>query len=408
MKLKDFFKLRLNQIDLASFLLILLLTATGLVAIYSATSFVGAETNMQYFWKQMLGIFGGLCMFFMLFSVRKSFLLSYAEIIYAIGIILVIIPFILSMVTSGTSRWINLGAFQIQPSEYMKFILIIMLAKVFSESRSSPFQVSYILYPFGIFLLPAILVFLQPDLGTTLIYITIFAAMLFASGYKLYYVFLFSAPIITVLAAFNSWVFLVWGILLAVIIFLNHKSILFSVGMVLFNILIGVLTPYFWNAIKPYQQQRILTMLNPHLDPMGAGYQVIQSQIAVGSGGLHGKGFLQGTQAHLNFLPEQHTDFIFSVISEEFGFIGISLILFVFCFLVLRWYRMAISAKSTFSAMLIIGGTTVILAHIFINVGMTVGLLPVTGKPLPFISYGGSFLMTSFGLVGLVLNGNAE
>jgi rod shape determining protein RodA len=117
---------------------------------------------------------------------------------------------------------------------------------------------------------------------------------------------------------------------------------------------------------------------------------------------------MQGTQAHLNFLPEQHTDFIFSVISEEFGFIGITLILFVYCFLILRFYRMAISAKSTFSAMLIIGGTTALLAHIFINVGMTVGLLPVTGKPLPFISYGGSFLITSFGLLGLVLNGNAE
>ncbi|MFA6618902.1 MAG: rod shape-determining protein RodA [Candidatus Neomarinimicrobiota bacterium] len=408
MRLKDFFKLRLNQIDLASFLLVLLLAAAGLVAIYSATSFVGTESNMQYFWKQVLGIFGGICMFAMLFSVRKSFLLSYAEIIYLIGIVLTVIPFVLSMVNFGTSRWINLGAFQIQPSEYMKFILIIMLAKIFSESRRSPFQLSYALYPLAILVLPAILVFLQPDLGTTLIYITIFVAMLFTSGYKLYYIFLMAAPFITILAAFNSWVFLVWGIVLAVIIFLNHESAIFSVGMVLFNILLGVLTPFFWNAIKPYQQQRILTMINPHLDPMGAGYQVIQSQIAIGSGGLHGKGFLQGTQAHLNFLPEQHTDFIFSVISEEFGFIGISLILFIYCFLVLRWYRMAITAKSTFSAMLIIGGTTAILAHIFINVGMTVGLLPVTGKPLPFISYGGSFLMTSFGLVGLVLNGNAE
>lgn len=408
MKLKDFFKLRFNQIDAPSFLLVLLLTATGLVAIYSATSFVGAEANMQYFWKQMLGILGGLLMFLMLYSVRKSFLLSYAEVIYLVGIALIIIPFILSIVSSGTNRWINLGAFQIQPSEYMKFILITMLAKVFSESRRSPLQPGYVLYPLGVLAIPTVLVFLQPDLGTTFIYIAIFTAMLFASGYKLYYIFLMAAPLITVLAAFNSWVFLVWGIIMAVVIFLNNKNILFSVGMFLINILIGALTPYFWNAIKPYQQQRILTMLNPQLDPMGAGYQVIQSQIAIGSGGLHGKGFLQGTQAHLNFLPEQHTDFIFSVISEEFGFIGITLILFVYCFLVLRWYRMAITAKSTFSAMLIIGGTTALLAHIFINVGMTVGLLPVTGKPLPFISYGGSFLMTSFGLVGLVLNGNAE
>ncbi len=408
MKFKDFFDFKLSEIDIPSLILVFVLTGCGLIAIYSATSFVGTESNMQYFWKQMLGILGGLAMFIMLLSVRKSFLLSYAEVLYIIGIILIIIPFILSMVTSGTTRWINLGGFQVQPSEYMKFILIIMLAKVFSETRRSPLQAGYVLYPLGILAVPAILVFLQPDLGTTLIYGAIFTAMLFASGYKLYYIFLIAAPFITMLAAFNSWVFLVWGIAVAVIIFLNNKNVLFSAGMFLMNILVGVMTPFFWNAIKPYQQQRILTMLNPHLDPMGAGYQVIQSQIAIGSGGLVGKGFMQGTQAHLNFLPEQHTDFIFSVISEEFGFIGIALILFVYCFLVLRWYRMAITAKSTFSAMLIIGGTTALLAHIFINVGMTVGLLPVTGKPLPFISYGGSFLMTSFGLVGLVLNGNAE
>jgi len=408
MKFKDYFNLKISEIDVPSLILVFVLTGCGLIAIYSATSFIGAESNMQYFWKQMLGILGGLAMFIMLFSVRKSFLLSYAEVLYIVGTVLIILPFILSMVTSGTNRWINLGGFQIQPSEYMKFILIIMLAKAFSETRRSPAQAGYVLYPLGILAIPAILVFLQPDLGTTLIYFAIFAAMLFASGYKIYYIFLIVAPFITMLAAFNSWVFLFWGITVAIVIFLNNKNILFSVGMFLMNILVGVMTPFFWNTIKPYQQQRILTMLNPHLDPMGAGYQVIQSQIAIGSGGLVGKGFMQGTQAHLNFLPEQHTDFIFSVISEEFGFIGITLILFIYCFLVLRWYRMAVTAKSTFSAMLIIGGTTALLAHLFLNVGLTVGLLPVTGKPLPFISYGGSFLMTSFGLVGLVLNGNAE
>ena len=408
MKFKDFFSFKISELDFLSLFLVFVLTGVGLIAIYSATSFIGTEANMQYFWKQILGIAGGLTMFIMLYSVRKSFLLSYAEVLYIVGTILIVIPFILSMVSSGTNRWINLGAFQVQPSEYMKFILIIMLAKVFSETRRSPLQPQYVLYPLGILAIPSVMVFLQPDLGTTLIYIAIFGAMLFASGYKLYYIFLIVAPFITVLAAFNSWVFLVWGIVVGLIIFLNNKNILFSAVMFLFNILVGVMTPLFWNCMKPYQQQRILTMLNPHLDPMGAGYQVIQSQIAIGSGGFHGKGFLQGTQAHLNFLPEQHTDFIFSVISEEFGFIGITLILFVYCFLILRWYRMAVSAKSTFSAMLIIGGTTALLAHIFINVGMTVGLLPVTGKPLPFISYGGSFLITSFGLLGLVLNGNAE
>lgn len=408
MRFKDFFSLKFSQIDFSTLVLVFILSTFGLVAIYSASYFVGSESNMQYFWKQMLGLVSGVLILIVLFSLRKSFLLSYAEVLYLIGIGLLIIPFILSLIGYGTSRWINLGIFQIQPSEYMKFLLIIMLAKVFSENRRSTDNFAYVLYPLLILLLPAGLVFIQPDLGTTLIYIVVFSVMLFASGYRLYYIFLLLAPFITMLAAFSSWVFLIWGILLALVIFLNNKNVIFSVGMFLGNVLVGALTPYFWSIIKPYQQQRILTMLNPRLDPMGAGYQVIQSQIAIGSGGLHGKGFLQGTQTHLNFLPEQHTDFIFSVVSEEFGFIGISVILFIYCFLIIRWLGMARNAKSTFSAMLIIGGTTALLAHILINVGMTVGLLPVTGKPLPFISYGGSFLMTSFGLVGLILNGNAE
>lgn len=408
MKFKDFFGLKFSDIDFTSIVSVFILTAFGLVAIYSASYFVGSESNMQYFWKQLLGVVSGLLMFIVLYSLRKSILLSYAEILYIVGLVLLVLPYILSIVSSGTNRWINLGVFQIQPSEYMKFILIIMLAKVFSENRRSPDNFGYVLYPLMVVLIPAVLVFGQPDLGTTLIYITVFSAMLFASGYRLYYIFLILAPLVTMLAAFNSWVFLVWGLLLALVIFLNNKNVIFSVGMFLGNVLVGVLTPYLWNAIKPYQQQRILTMLNPQLDPMGAGYQVIQSMIAIGSGGLNGKGFLQGTQSHLSFLPEQHTDFIFSVISEEFGFIGISVILFIYCFLILRWLRMAYTAKSSFSAMLIIGGSVTLLTHILINVGMTVGLLPVTGKPLPFISYGGSFLMTCFGLVGLILNGNAE
>ncbi|MBW6457575.1 MAG: rod shape-determining protein RodA [FCB group bacterium] len=408
MKFKDFFNLRFSEIDILSLILVFVLTGVGLIAIYSATTYVGAEVNLQYFWKQVLGIAGGLVMFILLFSVRKSFMLSYAEVLYLIGLGLILVPFIISFATAGSNRWINLGIFQIQPSEFMKFILIIMLAKCFSETRRSPQNPGYVLYPLGVLAIPSALVFIQPDLGTTFVYVVIFAVMLFASGYKLYYIFLICAPFITMLAAFNSWVFLIWGIVVAIVIFINNKNVLFSATMFIMNILVGVLTPFFWNAIKPYQQQRILTMLNPRLDPMGAGYQVIQSQIAIGSGGFGGKGFLQGTQSHLRFLPEQHTDFIFSVMSEEFGFIGIIVILFIYCFLILRWYRMAMTARSTFSAMLIIGGTTALLAHIFINVGMTVGLLPVTGKPLPFISYGGSFLMTCFGLAGLVQNGNAE
>lgn len=408
MRIRDLFHEKFGELDFLSIFLILILTGCGLLAIYSATYYVGSDSNMHYFWKQVLGIAGGIAVFIFLFSLRKSFLLSYAEVIYIAGMVALVLPFILSMVSAGTNRWITLGDFQVQPSEFMKFILIVMLAKYFSETRYSPMKLGYVTTPLIILVIPALLVFLQPDLGTTLIYIAIFMGMLFASGYRLYYIFLIIAPFVTVLAAFNSWVFLVWGICIALVVFFNNKNILSSTMIFLANILVGVLTPLFWMGIKPYQQQRILTMINPNLDPMGAGYQVIQSQIAVGSGGFTGKGFLEGTQVHLHFLPEQHTDFIFSVISEEFGFIGVTLIIILYFVLIMRWIKMAQSSKDTFSAMLIIGGATAMLAHVFINIGMTVGLVPVTGKPLPFISYGGSFLLTCYGLAGIILNGNTK
>jgi rod shape determining protein RodA len=232
--------------------------------------------------------------------------------------------------------------------------------------------------------------------------------MLYASGYRVYYIFLLIAPMITVVAAFNLTAFTIWGILLGLIIFFNQTNIFASVGIFIGNIVAGLITPLIWNHLKPYQQIRILTMFNAKLDPLGAGYQVLQSQIAIGSGGLRGKGFMAGTQTHLRFLPEQHTDFIFSVIAEELGFIMVVILFILFFTLFTRWFRMAYQTRDKFGAMLIVGATVVLLFHFFINIGMTVGLLPVTGKPLPFLSYGGSFLVTCYGLVGMILNGNSE
>ncbi len=400
---------KLGDLDIISLFLVLILTAIGLTGIFSATSYVDSQIRVSHpFIKQVITLGIALVFFFVLFSIRKSFLKNIALTLYIIGLLLVIATFFISNDATNTNRWLDLGFFRFQPSEFMKFFLIIILAKFFSDTKIPRNSLYYTLVPLGLTLLPTFFVFLQPDLGTSLVYIAIFAGILFASGTRLYHIFLITAPIVTILAAFNITTFFIWGIITGIIVLFNNENIWKMVLVFVGNITVGLVTPIVWNGLKSYQKQRIMTLFNSSLDPQGAGYQVLQSQIAIGSGGLRGKGFMNGTQTHLRFLPEQHTDFIFSVIAEEFGFVMVAVIFFIFLFLFIKWQRMAFSVRDRFGATLIIGASTALLFHVFINVGMTIGIMPVTGKPLPFISYGGSFLLTCYGLLALILNGNTE
>ncbi|MCD6234671.1 MAG: rod shape-determining protein RodA [Candidatus Marinimicrobia bacterium] len=397
-----------SDLDYLTLAIVLALTIIGLFSIYSASS-VGESSHWSLqFVVQLIALFLGLIFFVMMYVIPKQFLLNNAWFFYIAGVLLLLIPFFTSGTIAETNRWIDLKIVRIQPSEFMKFILILILARYFSTTKNSTEVFRYVFKPLFLTLLPFILVFIQPDLGTSIIYLAVFIGMLYASGYRVYYIFLLIAPMITIVAAFNLTAFTIWGIILGIIIFFNQANIFASVGIFIGNIATGLITPLIWNHLKPYQQTRILTMFNAKLDPLGAGYQVLQSQIAIGSGGLRGKGFMAGTQTHLRFLPEQHTDFIFSVIAEELGFFMVVILFILFFTLFARWFRMAYQARDKFGAMLIVGGTMVLLIHFFINIGMTVGLLPVTGKPLPFLSYGGSFLVTCYGLVGMILNGNSE
>ena len=190
------------------------------------------------------------------------------------------------------------------------------------------------------------------------------------------------------------------------ILYLNSQNIILAVSMGIVNFSLGFLTPFIWNNLKPYQQKRILAMFNVWEDPQGVGYQVIQSQTAIGSGGLFGKGFGKGTQTHLKFLPQQHNDFVFSVVGEEYGFIGVIVVLLLYLVLLLLILNAAYKAKDRFSSLVMIGAISFLFLHIFINIGVTAGLLPVTGLSLPFLSYGGSFLLTCYIFIGLVVNLN--
>jgi len=206
------------------------------------------------------------------------------------------------------------------------------------------------------------------------------------------------------LASFELWSFFLVMFILLVVLFFAKRNILFSFAHIVLNILVGVITPFLWNSLETYQQKRVLSFLGIVSDPKGISYQVIQSKVAIGSGGITGKGFLEGTQTQLTFLPEQHTDFIFSVIGEEFGILGCLTVMFLFVFIISIGIRIASSVKNRFSSFVVIGISTMLLYHYVVNLGMVMGIMPVTGLPLPFISYGGSFLNTCMVSIALLLN----
>ena len=205
------------------------------------------------------------------------------------------------------------------------------------------------------------------------------------------------------LMAFHNMAFTIWAIVLGITIFIARPKTILSFGLFFGNIFIGLLSPFLWNSLTNYQQNRILTFINPEKDPLGAAYQIIQSKTAIGSGGLLGKGWGEGTQTHLKFLPVQDSDFILSVIGEEMGFLMISTVLIVMGYLIMQILKRSFLSKDRFSSLALIGIAAILLSHVFVNTAMTVGLIPVKGLPFPFISAGGSFLITSYMMVGLVL-----
>ncbi len=347
-------------------LLTLAVASVGLVTIYSATVAVqhGTFTTNPLVIRQAfyasVGLVGMVAVVF--FDYRR--LERYAYFIYALALVLLVLVPVMGSVGGGARRWINLGFVSLQPSEMIKIGLVIALARYFHRARNTgDLRLRDAIPAFILLAIPAALILAQPDLGTVGIVTIVFFSVLFFAGLRL--------------RAF---------LLLAL------------VG--------GLAVPVLWGHLKPYQQQRVHTFLSPEMDPLGAGYHVIQSKIAIGSGEFWGKGYLHGTQNKLNFLPEQHTDFIFSVFSEEWGFAGAIVLVTLYTALVLRGFQIAYRAKDRFGALLAFGIVAIVFWQAVINMGMTSGILPVVGIPLPFVSYGGSSLTSMMIALGLVINVN--
>ena len=383
------------------FFIIIGLTTFSLVTLYSISD--NPLSLSSSFYRQSIFLIFSSIVFIIVQNIKMKTIHDSSTMIFIGTLFFCIIPFFLPPV-EYTYRWIDFGFFYIQPAEYLKCATVIVIAKYLSNNQLKVKDSSIIVIPSALTLLSASIVLNQPDLGTAVIICAPLLPMLLWAGVSNFLIFLMIAPVITILAASNIITFTIWAILMFIIFITFHANIVTKSVLYFSNIFTGLLTPFLWNNLAEYQKQRILTFLNPDLDPMGSAYHIIQSITAIGSGGLFGKGWGLGSQTQLKFLPVQESDFILSVIAEEFGFLGI-LCVMILCFLLIKTLLdIAFRSSDYFGSLVIIGLASILLSHIFINSAMTIGLMPVKGLPIPFISAGGSFLLSCFIMVGLVIS----
>ena len=398
----------LQNFPISVILLPIILTFIGMVALFSISVNQFGVIAITAFTKQLLFMIPAIIGFLFILFIPKYLIHKYIYLMYGLILVLVTVPFLLSTI-AGTHRWINIGLpVAFQPSEFAKWIVVVALAKYLSDHNLEMKKFSTLIFPIFIALLPAAIILQQPDLGTALILLTPVLPMLYWVGSRPFHLFMLMAPIFSIGTAFHTVSFTTWAIIMGIILYLSRPNIFFGIIFYFGNIFLGLLAPLLWNGLRPYQQKRILTLFNPELDPLGAAYQTIQSKVAIGSGGFLGKGIGEGTQTHLKFLPVQESDFIVSVIGEEFGFITIAFMLIVFASFILKIINLAFYSKERFAGLVLIGIGIIFLSHVFVNAAMSTGLIPVKGLPLPFISAGGSFLLSCYIMVALVLKMGIE
>ena len=378
---------------------VLALTFFGMAMIYSAGAVYIPNDVTQNAWIRQ-GIWFVLAMvaFIGVVRVPVRWIEWVALPAYAFSVLLLVVTLIVGTgvgTAAGVKSFIQIGSFSFQPSEIAKIAAVLFLARFLSQRKEPLNSVQDLLLPSFLVGLPLALVMLQPDLGTAMAFGGIFFTMLFWAGTPVMLLLLIASPILGLVLSYET---VIWsGYIVALVGFLylfRYRLLLFeSIGVVLANLAAGTIAQPLWNRLATYQQNRILVFLDPEVDPRGAGYQLIQSKVAVGSGGVMGQGFTLGPQKRYDFLPEQHTDFIFSVVGEELGFIGTTLGILAFCFILGRLVQMATRTPDPFAGLVVLGIFGAWITHIFVNIGMTIGVVPITGIPLPFVSYGGTFLL---------------
>jgi rod shape determining protein RodA len=398
---------RVREIDRSLALVVIALAAYGLAALYSAGQ-TDVPTPVAEIWKRQLVWLGlGLICVVVMFRTSPRLLEWATPFAYSFVIFLLVLTLLVGTgagTAASSKSWLSIAGHRVgQPAELAKVVVILMLARWLAERRE-PAKTLRQLLPVGLIAgVPFLLVLLQPDMGSAIVFIAILFAMLFWAGIKPSLLLLLASPAIGLVLAFSTVAWGAWIVILFGLLLWWRPYVWEGLAVMFANIVMGVVAMPFWRSLAPYQQNRLLAFLNPEVDPRATGWHVIQSKVAIGSGGLLGKGFTEGTQKRLAFLPAQHTDFIFSVVGEELGFIGILAGLALFVALILILFRIARRATDAYSSLCVFGIAGMLFTHIVENVGMTVNLLPITGIPLPFFSYGGSFLLTCCLGVGIAL-----
>jgi rod shape determining protein RodA len=392
-----------DKFDFGLFIPLVLLFGFGLAAIYSST--YNNPVASGHFEKQLIFGIIAFIVFFITYSLPTNSFRTIAIPSYLISLLLLIVVVLVGRKISGQRSWLNIGALGFQPSEFAKIGMIFGVSYFLSRSNTDIESFKDIIYTLGIGLFPVLLILLEPDMGTSLVFFGTILVLIYWKGISLFGLFVVLSPaIIAISSIFGFSYFLLMLVLVLAILILFKKDIFFSGSIFAINLGSGFFANYVFKALSQHQQSRIQSFLNPYADPLGTGYNSIQAKVAIGSGGLLGKGFLNGHQTQLQFIPEQWTDFIYCVIGEEFGFIGSLITLGLFLFLFLRIFKIATSTKDEFLSLTIIGILSVFFIHLFVNIGMTVGIMPVIGIPLPFVSYGGSSLLVDVFMLGIVAN----
>lgn len=394
-------------LDRPLLVLVALLLTYGVLMIYSA-GVTDVPTPASGAWeKQLVWIVVAVCAGWATFSVSPRLLEWAAVPVYGLGLLVLLLTLAIGTgvgTAAGTKSWISIGSVSLgQPAEFAKLATILMLARWLSSQRDAPETLRELVPALLIVGIPALLVLKQPDLGSAIVFGGILFAMLYWAGVRVPLLIFLASPLVSLLLAFSVWSWGVWIVVLGLLLWWWRPFLLEGIVVGAFNVLMGFIALPLWKSLHPYQQNRLLTFLRPTFDPRGANYQALQSKVAIGSGGWFGAGYLQGPEKRLVFLPAQHTDFIFAVVGEELGFIGVLVALALFLALLLVLVRIARRANEPFGSLVAFGIVGLFFSHIFENVGMTVNLMPITGIPLPFFSYGGSFLIASALAVGLAL-----
>ncbi|HTY08725.1 MAG TPA: rod shape-determining protein RodA [Candidatus Edwardsbacteria bacterium] len=378
-----------------------LLSLLGIMAVYSATQ-VDQPALVGLWLRQLVWVLAGMAALLTMAAVPFRYWEAFAWPLYLLSLGLLVLVLFLP-VHMRTHRWIDIGFFQLQPSELAKLATVFLLAKLSAQAHKEGGVFRRFVLPLAVTAAPLLLVLVEPDLGTSLSFAVIFLGIVFWRGTPLRDIFFILSPALSMLAVVSmpTWIGFMVILLAAFLVFRVKPQHAIPLG--LFNTAIGSAAPALWDHLKDYQRKRILNFVNPGVDPRGSGWHVLQSKIAIGSGGWLGKGYLGGTQKKLSFLPAQHTDFIFSTIGEELGLWGITLVLALYGWLLYRGVLIARQTRNRFASLTAMGILSLIGFNIFLNIGMTLGMLPVTGIPLPFVSYGGSSVITMLAMCGIVL-----